>query len=178
MARSTITPFHPRNPDKYSGVVPIPCRSSWEVHFAQYCDTHDGVTAWAHEPVQIPYRDPITGAQKIYIPDFLINYIDSNGSEHVDLVEVKPAHEAIQEQARGQSDRMLVARNMAKWEAANYWCQRHGVTFRVMTEGNLFKDEKSNKAISGGMPRAMKDARAKKARPAPRPKAARKPRKR
>lgn len=145
-----ITEFTPANPGKYSGLIPLKLRSSWEVHFAAYCDKHDDIVAWAYEPegIRIPYPDPVTSTQKIYIPDFFMTYRDAAKEEKSVMVEVKPSHEASADAARNDQDRLLVARNMAKWAAASWWCQRHDVDFKVMTEGNLFMDVPS---ASGGV---------------------------
>ena len=35
-------------------------------------------------------------------------------------------------------ERAVVAVNHAKWEAANIWCKRQGLTFRVITEQEMF----------------------------------------
>mgnify|MGYP000147364238 CR=1 FL=1 len=35
-------------------------------------------------------------------------------------------------------DRAIVAVNYAKWAAAQAWCKRNGLTFRVVTEEDIF----------------------------------------
>ncbi len=148
-----ITEFTPKNPGKYSGIIPLKLRSSWEVHLADWFDRNDDVISWAYEPegIKIPYPDPITGTQKIYIPDFFMSFVDrANSEEKSIMIEVKPSHEASAESARNDQDRLLVARNMAKWASASWWCQRHGVDFRVMTEGNLFMDVPAKSGGVGG----------------------------
>lgn len=171
----SITKVDLHNPDKYHGPLPVPCRSSWEVHFVQYCDTHPDMIAWAYEPIEIPYHDPITGKQKIYIPDFLINYRNAKGEEVQELVEVKPAHEQLDEHARNDGDRLLIARNRAKWEAASWWCQRHGCQFRIMNETNIFSNQ-APKVYGSAKARALKNNKAKPPKKAKAPRKARKPR--
>lgn len=171
-----FTRFVPTRPEKYSGPIPIMLRSSWEVHFANYCDKHDDVLVWAYEPegIKIPYHDPITGKQKIYIPDFFMSYRDSSGSEKSVMIEVKPSHEASADSARNDGDRMLVGRNAAKWAAASWWCQRHDVDFKVMTEGNLFMDVPAASGGTGGA-RGLKNRGMRKKQAMKGPKLAKKP---
>lgn len=109
----------------------------------KFCDENPSVLEWASEPTfggnkGIPYRDPLTGDQKIYIPDFLIKYIDAGGREQIKLIEIKPMHEAIFEYCRNPSDEAVYHRNVAKWTAARSWCERRGIEFMVLTEQQLF----------------------------------------
>lgn len=132
--------YQPINPNKYSGSYPIVLKSSWEENFAQvYCDLNTSCLEWAYEPWRIPYRDPITGRQTIYIPDFLMAIQTASRSHKTVLVEIKPLHETLQEHARNRKDAIVIARNLAKWEAARAWCsRRNNVEFVVLTEAELF----------------------------------------
>lgn len=134
------THYTPINPDKYSGRLPIVLKSSWEEHFARvYCDLNPACLEWIYEPWRIPYRDPIKDRQTIYIPDFLMSIQGNNGQVKTVLVEIKPRHEWYQNSARNMKDAALVARNMAKEEAARAWCaRRNNVEFCVLTETELF----------------------------------------
>jgi hypothetical protein len=61
-------------------------------------------------------------------------------------VEIKPAHEAIYERTRDTKDLIQHVRNMAKWQAAEFWCQRRGdVEFAVLTEADIPFDVQSEK---------------------------------
>jgi hypothetical protein len=40
-------------------------------------------------------------------------------------------------------DRAVVAINYAKWAAAQAWCRRAGIHFRVITEDDLFTNGKN-----------------------------------
>lgn len=146
MARyRTPTPFTPQYPEKYKGEYPILSRSSWEWDFMVYCDQHPGVLEWASEPVQIPYRDPLTGNQKIYIPDFLITVVNKSRELKKKLIEIKPMHEQLSEHARNSADAALQARNRAKWGAAITWCARRGIEFDVMNEASMFNGHDNKK---------------------------------
>lgn len=104
----------------------------------QFCDNNPAVLQWASESVNIPYRNPFTNKNTIYVPDFLIIYVDKNNQKHAELIEVKPSTETTLEAARSVRDRAYVALNMAKWQAATAWCKNQGLTFRVVTENEIF----------------------------------------
>jgi hypothetical protein len=128
------------NPTKYVGTRPPRYRSSWEWHFMKFCDDNDHILQWASESVSIPYRHPITGKQTIYVPDFLITYQGSNGQTIGELVEIKPRKQSVIEDKQSQRDRMAVAINYAKWSAAEKWARRQGLTFRIITEDQIFRN--------------------------------------
>jgi hypothetical protein len=127
-----------QNPSKYVGNKTPTYRSSWEYVFMQFCDQNPNVLQWASEAVHINYRNPLTGKNTIYVPDFLITYGDANGRQHAELVEVKPKKETTLEGATNIRTQAAVILNMAKWEAARAWCKAHGLTFRVITEDMIF----------------------------------------
>jgi hypothetical protein len=139
MAKFAQGRFEMKNTDKYVGKkVPL-ARSSWEFVFMKMLDEHPGVQSWASESIQIPYRDPLTGRQTIYVPDFFIQYVDKTGKKHAEVVEVKPANQTIREQV-GKSiyNQEQYIKNMAKWEAAIAWCKQYGIKFRVVNESDIF----------------------------------------
>ena len=139
MAKFAQGRFEMNNPDKYVGKKTPLARSSWEFIFMRMLDEHPGVQSWASESIQIPYRDPLSGRNTIYVPDFFIVYIDKNKSKHAELVEVKPANQTLRE-AVGKSryNQEQYVRNLAKWEAANAWCKQQGIRFRVVNESDIF----------------------------------------
>jgi len=42
------------------------------------------------------------------------------------------------ENAKSKRDRAFLMVNQAKWAAAMAWCKKNGVTFRLITEEDLF----------------------------------------
>ena len=50
-------------------------RSSWEMKFMMFCDNNPAIQEWASEPVKIPYRDPLTGKQTVYLHILLGNQV-------------------------------------------------------------------------------------------------------
>lgn len=135
--------FQIQNPDKYVGNKSPTYRSSWEFVFMQFCDNNPNIINWASEAVHINYRNPLTGKNTIYVPDFLITYQDANGNQKAELVEVKPKKETTLEGAKNIRDQASAILNMAKWEAARAWCRAHGMTFRVVTEDMIFHQGRS-----------------------------------
>lgn len=130
--------FTPKNPDKYVGTGKIRYRSSWEMVFMQFCDNNDKIIKWASESIQIPYRNPLTGKQTIYVPDFLVVY-EIKGKQFTELVEIKPKSQTmITEKTRSARDKMAIAINTCKWQAAHAWCKRMGIVFRVINEDQIF----------------------------------------
>lgn len=135
--------FEPKNPAKYIGTKPIRYRSAWELAFMNVCDNHPNIMQWASESIKIPYVNPFTGKATVYIPDFLVIYIDKYGKRHGEVVEIKPSRQTTLERARTRNDKFAVALNMVKWKAAQAWASRNGLTFRVMTEEHLFANSRS-----------------------------------
>lgn len=134
--------YQVKNPEKYMGKRLPSYRSSWEYTFMSFCDNNPAVLNWVSEGVKIPYFNPVSGKQTIYVPDFLVVYIDANQRQHTELVEIKPSKEATMESARSYRDKLMVAMNMAKWAAADSWARANNMRFRVVTEYDIFKNQK------------------------------------
>jgi hypothetical protein len=134
--------FVPKNPDKVIGKGSIKYRSSWEQVFMQFCDNNPSVTNWGSEVLRIPYRNPITNKNTIYIPDFIVSYVDRNNRQHTEVIEIKPLKEAVMERARSPRDKIMLAVNMAKWQAAQAFCANNNLVFRLVTEQQLFRNGK------------------------------------
>jgi hypothetical protein len=60
-----------------------------------------------------------------------------------ELIEIKPAGQSAITENMKSRDRAVVAINYAKWEAATKWCKRNGLTFRVVTENDMFRNGRS-----------------------------------
>jgi hypothetical protein len=130
--------FVPKNPQKLIGNSKPFYRSSWELTVMTLLDQHPNVINWASESVSIPYVNPLTGRQSVYIPDFLVLFKDKSGKQRAELIEVKPRKEAIAENAKSKRDKAALLINTAKWAAAMTWCKKNGITFRILTEDDLY----------------------------------------
>ena len=138
--------YQVKNPEKYVGTKLPYCRSSWETTFCMFCDNNPSVQQWASEPVKIPYRDPLTGKPTVYVPDFLISYVDKHMQKHAELIEIKPANQMLKERVgKNPYNQAQFVKNMAKWEAAGKWAKQQGIKFRVINEMDIFSNTKKSK---------------------------------
>jgi len=126
------------NPDKYVGKNQPRYRSGWEHAFFRFCDNNKAVLQWASESIAIPYINPVTGKNSMYIPDVFITYKTKADQVKAELIEIKPKNQSVIESKMSQRDRAVVAINHAKWDQATKWARRNGMTFRVLTEYDLF----------------------------------------
>lgn len=132
--------YKPINPQKYAGKRDPRYRSSWELSFMRFCDNNDYVLQWVSESISIPYRHPLTGKMTMYVPDFLITYCNKRNEMKAELIEIKPRKQSVIEGKMKDHERAVVAVNYAKWAAAQKWTARNGMTFRVITEDQLFRN--------------------------------------
>lgn len=143
MSRFAQGKYTLKNPEKYVGTKTPTYRSSWEFAFMRFCDEHPSVNKWASEAIKIPYRNPLTGRQTVYVPDFFIAYSDKGGKQRVELIEVKPTNQTIKEKlGRSRANQAAWIVNQAKWEAARAYCKQKGIFFRVINETDIFHQGK------------------------------------
>ena len=132
-----------QNPAKYVGKGTPRFRSGWEHSFMRFCDSNDHILQWASESIRIPYLHPLTGKMTTYVPDFLITYKTRDNTLRAELIEIKPKGQSAITEGQKPRDRAVVAVNYAKWDAATKWCRNQGLTFRVITEDDMFKNGKA-----------------------------------
>ena len=113
-----------RNPGKYVGKGTPRYRSGWEMTFMMFLDSNDNIVQWASESISIPYRNPITGKQSMYVPDFFVTYRGRDNTTRAELIEIKPKKQSLIESKMSDRDRAIVAVNYAKWDAATKWARR------------------------------------------------------
>lgn len=130
--------YQPKNPNKYVGRGNPRYRSSWENAFFRFCDENPAVLQWASEAISIKYRHPVTGKITNYVPDIFMRYRDQHGHAHTEIIEIKPRKQSVVEGRMSERDRVIVAINQAKWQAAKAWCLKANIEFRVLTEDSLF----------------------------------------
>ena len=104
------------NPNKYIGKRVPHYRSGWELAVFRMCDNHPAIIGWGSETHRVPYKNPLTGKQSMYIPDLLLIYKDKKGKNHAEIVEIKPASQTLGE-ARTQAQKAAAIVNQAKWQA-------------------------------------------------------------
>jgi len=131
--------YEVQNLEKYVGIGKPRYRSSWELSVMTMCDNNPAINQWASESIKIPYKDPLTGKATVYVPDFLVVFIDNNKQKRAELWEIKPAKQAFKESVgKNKYDQAQYVRNIVKWEAARNWCKQNGVHFRIITEHDLY----------------------------------------
>ena len=142
MARYATGTFIPKNKKKYIGEKYPTFRSGWEKRVFQWLDETPKVISWASEPIKIPYINPLKqdgrGKPNHYIPDILFTYLDKSNNRVTELLEIKPSRPAIKELAKTKKDREAYIVNEAKWKQAEGWCKVHGISFRILTEKDIF----------------------------------------
>ena len=130
--------YKPTNPNKYVGKGLPRYRSGWEHAFFRFCDNNDAVIEWASEAISIKYINPLTGKMTSYVPDVFMRYRTRNNKICTEIIEIKPKKQSVIEEKMRDRDRAIVAVNHAKWAAAQAWCKRAGIVFRVITEDQMF----------------------------------------
>jgi hypothetical protein len=138
------TKYTPTNPTKYIGNInSILCRSLWERKFCKYLDTNMNVVRWSFEAVRVPYLSPVDNKVHFYIPDFLIEVKKGNLVETL-LIEIKPKKQTRRPEANKKQKKTILmenltyAVNIAKWKAAEKYCNENGIKFKILTEEDLF----------------------------------------
>ena len=136
--------FKPSNPGKYKGdPTNIIYRSSWELKLMRYLDKHPDVISWASEEFCIPYRSPTDNKIHRYYPDFLIKKRNTQGITETILIEVKPAVQTKPPKVPKKATKRYITEvatygvNMAKWKAAQGFCEERKWKFLIMTEKEL-----------------------------------------
>jgi len=143
--------YSPENPSKYRGdPTKIIYRSLWERKFMIYCDTNVNVLEWASEEVIIPYKDPTSGKNRKYYPDFWVKYLDKDGKVAIRLIEVKPKRQLKEPDPKKKyntptgrlstkyvNEVKTYAINQAKFKAANEFCLDRKWQFQILTEDHL-----------------------------------------
>lgn len=138
----------PKHPEKYVGDVNnIIARSSWEIKFLNYCDTHPEIIKYASEELVIPYISPVDGKPHRYFVDFVILVRTKSGEMKKFAVEVKPYAQTLPPtlQPKNSKQRMRLINevttysvNQAKWIAAEQYCRKKNMEFVILTEKQLY----------------------------------------
>jgi hypothetical protein len=137
--------FHPQNPEKYKGDVRnIIYRSSWELRFMRYCDRKVNILEWGSEEFFIPYISPVDGRVHKYFPDFFVKIQERSGAIKKYVIEVKPKSQTKRPirtpRKRNKTfitEALTYEKNVAKWKAAQEWCQDRMLEFKIITEDEL-----------------------------------------
>ena len=134
------TKFKPMNTKKYIGDVDkIVCRSLWERNICKFCDEHPNIKKWTFEEIAIPYFSPIDQKMHNYFPDFLIEF-ENLGETKTWMLEVKPKKQTYLKENASKKEKVTWIINQSKWKAAEDYCQKHGIEFKIITEKEIFNN--------------------------------------
>lgn len=110
----------------------------------KWADTNPSILKWCSEEIIIPYISPVDGKPHRYFTDFAIIVDRGNGNTQKYLIEIKPEVQT-QPPKRGKrttnkyvESLAIYAVNMSKWQAAEEFCKRNGMSFQVLTEKHLY----------------------------------------
>jgi hypothetical protein len=138
--------YTPKHPEKYRGNVDnIQFRSSWELEVNKFLDNNPNIIEWASEEVAVPYLSSLDGKIHKYYPDYLVKYKDKNGNIVTEMWEVKPKNQIQPPKRKGKRKKTQIyeqttyVKNTDKWKHAQHWCKQHGITFRLLSEDQIFK---------------------------------------
>jgi len=138
--------YRPKNPEKYVGDVnDIRFMSSWELDVHKFLDTNPNVVRWGSEVIAIPYFKRATGRMHKYYTDYYVKYRNKHGEYIEEVWEVKPAAQTKEPKKTKRKkqqtylyEKAMYETNVDKWTAAQDYCNKKGVQFRILTERDIF----------------------------------------
>ena len=134
--------YKPVNSSKYIGKADPVYRSSYELKFFRWADNNKNVIKWGSEALKIPYQSPVDGRVHHYYPDNIVRIKEGNKEQDY-LIEIKPSTQTQPPKPGKKSQKRIVyeqvqfAVNIAKWQAAKNFCDRHKLKFTILTEKDL-----------------------------------------
>ncbi len=139
--------YTPEFPEKYLGDPnEIWYRSSWELYFNDYVDHNPYVIAWASESIAIEYLNPFDGRVHRYYPDYYVKYVDKYGNTCEEIIEVKPLSQIVLPKKPSKQQQATFMINKAKWTSCKRFCDKRGLSFKLLSEQQLFKQYDKSKS--------------------------------
>lgn len=140
-----ISQFIPKNPEKYCGNYPILVRSGWERMYMQFLDITPTIKKWSSENIFIKYYCPVQQRIRRYYPDFYQLVLQKDGKYKEYIVEIKPLKETKPPRKTGKKSQKTLRHqqatyitNQAKFAAAEEYCRKIGMGWKIITEKELF----------------------------------------
>ena len=128
------------NPKKYVGnTKQIVYRSLLDRRFMRYCDLNPDILFWASEELPVRYYNPLSKKFHRYFPDFVVKTVNNDKY----MIEIKPSRQVKKPKTPKRKTKAYMResfeyiKNQAKWEAAEMYCQDHGMKFKIITEKDL-----------------------------------------
>ena len=109
----------------------------------KWCDKNVNIMEWSSEEFFIPYRSPLDNRIHRYFPDFYMKVKESNGKVERYVIEVKPKRQCSPPVKGCKQKKTYIregteyAKKLAKWKAAQSFCEDRQLTFKVVTEKEL-----------------------------------------
>ncbi len=109
----------------------------------KYCDTTPSILEWGSEEIIIRYRSPIDRRMHRYYPDFYIKVREKSGKISKYIIEIKPKKQTKppydkDKRTKAYKNAVLTfAKNRAKWDAAEEYCENRQMKFLILTEDHL-----------------------------------------
>ena len=133
-----------KHPEKYVGDPnKVRYMSSWELDAHKFLDNDPRVIKWSSETIAIPYLKPTDRRVHKYYPDYFVQYRDAKGKIHNEIIEVKPYRETQPPKSKRNKTRiqeeLTYAINLAKWSAAQKYCNKYNIRFRLLTEKEIYR---------------------------------------
>lgn len=145
MARSFKQGWYtPKHPEKYVGKLDkIRYMSSWELKTHKFLDNNPNILKWSSEEIAIPYVKPTDNRVHRYFPDYWVLFRNKQGQNIQEIWEVKPFSQTRKPRSRKTKTRLYEDAqyiiNMAKWSAAQQFCNKYNLKFRILTEKDLYR---------------------------------------
>lgn len=143
MARFKQGYFTPKHPEKYVGdITKIRYMSSYELYMHEFLDNNENVIQWSSEEIVIPYVKPTDGRIHRYFPDYWVKFLNKRGEIVEEIIEIKPYSQTRAPRRTHKHylyEQVTAEINKAKWMAAQAWCAKNNMTFRIVTEKGLYK---------------------------------------
>jgi len=139
--------YEVQNPEKYVGnIKKVRYLSSWELVIFKFFDNNKNILKWGAETVVIKYYSNADQKHRRYMVDLFVEYKNTNGEIKKELIEVKPLAQTIPPiSKRGKKKTTYLKEvytyqvNIDKWQAASIFAKARGMTFRIVTEKDIFK---------------------------------------
>jgi len=141
--------FIPKNKEKWINCqknMSIRFLSSWEHKFLTWADNNSSVLLVGSECLPIPYPHPFKKKMTIYLPDIYMKVQEQNGEIKQYVIEIKPSKETIKPtQVNGNRkkrstiiyEQATYTINICKWTAAQKYCEKNGIIFKLVTEKDI-----------------------------------------
>lgn len=132
--------YKPANIKKYIGNPNnIVCRSLWERNVCKFLDENESIVKWSSEEIAIPYTHPLDSKIHNYYPDFMVQF-KNNGGLQTWIIEIKPKKQTLLRENATKNEKIIWSVNTAKWTAAKNYCEKNNITFKILTEQELFSN--------------------------------------